>query len=254
MKCISWLALCFLTCCVPAYVPNARNTPMFRQAGELQAKVYYDPVISATGIGVQTAGSVTNHIGLMANYTTSNNFSEGEYYFRHHSYEGGIGYFNNYISRRSFYFDAFVGYGMGTSTLHNDFSAFQGNGELATFDYDRYFFQTSFGMRGKVASFCASLRLSDVIFNGYTESGFYHSLAYPPTIFIEPSFTGQFNFRKPSLSKLFMFGQVGFNIPPDGLYDRLNSSHYGYDFTFLNLLMGIGYRFNLKKEELDQPK
>ena len=56
------LLLLIATSCSPVYVPNARNTPLFQGAGEVQVAAQV-----GQGYDVQTAVSITDHVGVMAN-------------------------------------------------------------------------------------------------------------------------------------------------------------------------------------------
>src|SRR5687767_1839211 len=66
---IALVALIF-SACAPVYVPNSRNSPMFTKAGEFQGSIQF-----GNGIDAQGAVSVTNHIGLMGNFSYANNKS-----------------------------------------------------------------------------------------------------------------------------------------------------------------------------------
>ena len=198
---------------------------------------------------MQGAGSVTNHIGLMVNYATSHNLKEEGDYFRHHYFEGGLGYFKTIEKSKSIYLHLFAGYGKGEGINHDTFFTHSSSTALTTFKYDRYFIQPSFGRGGKRASFCASIRISDVNFKSYSESGISHSLKSSPTIFIEPSFTEQLNFSKEK-PVLFLTAQNGVNVPTDGLHNGNTMFYNNYDFTWLTAALGLGFRFDFSKKDV----
>ncbi|MEJ0030100.1 MAG: hypothetical protein WDO15_06885 [Bacteroidota bacterium] len=50
-----------LTSCAPAYISNTRNTPMFGEANEFAGSVAI-----SSGLDVQTAYSVSDHVAIMA--------------------------------------------------------------------------------------------------------------------------------------------------------------------------------------------
>lgn len=86
-----WLYLALValavSSCAPVYVPNARNAPLFRGAGEFQGSVNF-----SQGIDAQAAVSVTDHLGLMANYNYTNRTSteDNDDYIKHRFFEGAL--------------------------------------------------------------------------------------------------------------------------------------------------------------------
>src|ERR1041385_6595954 len=102
--------------CSPVYLPNSRNVPMFSKAGEVQGSLSF-----GSGYNLQTAVSITNNIGIMANgmYADSKNLDNkvNKYTFG----EVGLGYYSN--NNEKYYFDVFAGYGTGKSSS-SDTAAF----------------------------------------------------------------------------------------------------------------------------------
>jgi hypothetical protein len=97
--------------CAPVYVPNVRNSPLFSKAGEFQGSVQF-----GNGLDLQGAVSVTNHIGVMANYSfaerNKNNYDpDDELGYHYHKFlEGGLGYYEN---QGNWCYEIFAGYGKG---------------------------------------------------------------------------------------------------------------------------------------------
>src|ERR1051325_9395510 len=82
-----------LTSCAPAYISNTRNTPMFGEGNEFAGSVAI-----SSGVDVQTAYSVSNHVALMANFNTvQKKYStdmQGSFNRNHIFGEGALGYFS----------------------------------------------------------------------------------------------------------------------------------------------------------------
>jgi hypothetical protein len=78
---VALILFAMITSCAPVYIPNARNTPQFKGGGEFQANVQI-----SQGVDVQAAASITDHIGVMANFANTNHTSvddDQEDYIKH---------------------------------------------------------------------------------------------------------------------------------------------------------------------------
>src|SRR4051812_1006903 len=73
------------------YAPNVHNVPLFQRKGEARASIGYSGGDEVSGVDFQTAVSVTNRIGLMANGAWRNG-GEGEDQGNGHLLELGAGY------------------------------------------------------------------------------------------------------------------------------------------------------------------
>src|SRR5689334_19457046 len=113
-----YLILFVLTSCAPVYVPNIRNTPMFTSGGEFQGAIQF-----GNGFDAQTALSVTDHIGLMGNFSYADRagIDDPDHYHYHKFYEGGLGYYTN---MEQTFFEIFTGYGKGEGSAFDEFKLF----------------------------------------------------------------------------------------------------------------------------------
>ena len=93
------LALFAMTSCAPAYLPNARNTPLFGEKGE-----FAGAVVLGSGIEAQLAGSLTDHVAVMAaGQFVIQDYTEPAVYSKDYSFfEGGLGYFAIGLATRQF--------------------------------------------------------------------------------------------------------------------------------------------------------
>ena len=220
------IALGAISGCAPVYHPNVRNAPLFQGAGEFQGSVHF-----GNGIDFQGAVSVSDHIGLMANYSFTNRTSttDEDQYVKHNLFEGGLGYYEN--SSRICY-EFFAGYGTGEGTAYDNYDFISGSSTLrATGKYRRIFFQPSIGSNSRIFNWGFSARFSLVDFLSFEQDG----LVYEPNhnnlyLFFEPAFVGKLYFGK---SGIFTNFQAGFNLPAQGdPYFEYNAFHMSIGFGF----------------------
>jgi hypothetical protein len=240
MKKILLLAL-VVSSCAPVYVPNIRNTPMFTKGGEFQLAGQ-----AGNGIDGQAALSVTNHIGLMANYSYINrntavnqnagNANDDEDFLRHKFFEGGIGYFTQ---DEDMFFEVFAGYGKGEGYSSGNFFGVKN----ASGKYERYFIQPAFGMNKKTVQFSFVPRISVVDFTEYTLGSSSIAVTEEPKIFFEPAFVTRVNTAG---NHFFFTFQAGMSaaLSDDIYFDRRR-------FQFAT---GIGIRLGGMKEEIQPTK
>jgi hypothetical protein len=205
------------TSCAPTYISNSRNVPMFADGGEFAGSVAL-----SSGVDVQTAYSVTEHVALMANANIINQKSkteDGQSFTRSNTFfEGGLGYFSRTKQSR---FELFAGYGMGKRTSYETFYFFQNAVPLvADGTYSRIFIQPSIGTNKRKFNIAATLRVSMVNFTEFqTEDPGAATPMFKPTdgyhVFIEPSLTTRFHLA----GNLRGFFQLSVNKPvPDDVY------------------------------------
>ena len=160
------LILLIASSCSPVYLPNARNTPMFQGAGEVQVAAQI-----GQGYDVQTAVSITDHVGVMANYAYTGNTSvdedDKEDYIRHNFFEGAIGYYEN---KGKFGYEIFAGYGKGKGTTYDKYDFAGGTEIKATGRYQRFFIQPAIGMNKSVFNWIVAARFSLVDFTEFSNS------------------------------------------------------------------------------------
>ena len=128
-----FLMVAVLSGCAPVYVPNVRNSPMFTKAGEFQSIIQI-----GNGLEAQSAFAVTEHVGVMSNFSFINRSTNKEEtsYHRHRFFEGGLGYYSN---QDDSFFEIFAGYGRGKGTSFESFDFFGSQSAVATGKYERYF-------------------------------------------------------------------------------------------------------------------
>jgi len=229
MKKILLVAL-VVSSCAPVYVPNIRNTPMFTKGGEFQLTGQV-----GNGIDGQMAVSVTDHIGVMANYSYINrntaNVSDDEDFIKHKFFEGGLGYFGQ---DENTFWEVFAGYGKGEGfSSGNFFGVENANGK-----YERYFIQPAVGMNKKEIQFAFVPRVSIVDFTEYTLGSNTIAVNEDPKVFFEPGFVTRVN----TAGNHFYFTfQAGMSI-------SLNEDVY-FDHRRFQFGTGIGLRLGGLKPE-----
>lgn len=230
MKNWIWLVL-VMTGCTSVYVPNARNSPMFRKAGEFQGSIGF-----GNGLDLQGAVAVTNHIGLMANYSYENRHSsqytttpdDDEYHY-HNFFEGGLGYYEN---QGKWVYEIFAGYGRGEGAGYDNYVWWGNQSVRATGRYQRVFIQPAFGMNKNIFQFSIVPRISIVDFEDFTSSSTSFEIEESPRVFFEPAFLGRVNLMN---NHLFLGFQVGFSVPV--------ASDVFYDYRPVQFSTGLGFRF-----------
>ena len=233
------LLLVVLSSCAPIYVPNIRNSPMFTKGGEFQAAMQV-----GNGYDVQTAMSITNNIGLMANYAYINRDrfdpDNQDDYHRHRLFEGGLGYFKN---EETMFLEVFVGYGKGEGSSYDQFSFFGPQSIQATGKYERYFIQPAFGMNKKMMHVSFVPRISIVDFTEFSNGATSVPIDETPEVFFEPAVIGRANGMN---NHIFYTFQAGFSV-------AVNSDLY-FDHRQFQFSTGIGFRFGGVKEEAPAKK
>lgn len=225
--------LLIATSCAPVYVPNARNSPMFKGAGEVQVAAQL-----SAGTEAQAAVAITDHVGLMGNFAyVSRTTDEDDWndYIRHSFFEGGVGYFEN--SDRLSY-EVFAGYGRGKGVTYDTYDSGSPDDPLkVTGHYQRFFIQPGIGINHhKVFNWSAVMRLSIIDFTEFESGGQTVSFNSDPILFFEPGFIGKLNFGR----TLFLNFQGGFSFPRQSI---------DFDYEPVSLAIGMGLRFGGPEEE-----
>lgn len=223
--------LTIMTGCSPLYVPNSRNSPMFRKAGEFQGSISF-----GNGLDVQGAVAVSNHIGIMANYSYADYYSsnyttnsmEDEFHY-HNFLEGGVGYFEN---QGSWCYEIFAGYGKGEGSNYDSYVWWNNQNVRATGKYDRIFIQPAFGMNKKIFHMSIVPRISIVDFKEFSSDVSSFTIDESARFFFEPAFLGRVNLMN---NHLFLAFQAGFSVPV--------ASNVFYDYRPFQFSTGIGFRF-----------
>jgi hypothetical protein len=222
--------------CAPVYVPNVRNSPLFSKAGEFQGSMQL-----GNGLDLQGAVAVTNHIGLMANYSfaerNKNSYDpdDEDGYHYHKFFEGGLGYYEN---QGNWCYEIFGGYGKGEGASYDSYEWLGGQSTRATGKYQRYFIQPAFGLNKKVMHVSFIPRVSVVDFTSFSDELATYSIDDNPTVFIEPAVAGKVNLME---NHFFFVFQAGFSVPVTTVY---------YEYRPFQLSTGIGIRFGgLKRDD-----
>jgi hypothetical protein len=229
MKKLIFMAL-IISSCAPVYVPNARNSPLFTKAGEFQGSIQF-----GNGLDAQGAIAVTNHIGLMGNFSYANNQSpdpdDRDDYHRHKFFEGGIGYYENV---GKWCYEIFAGYGRGEGSSYDtyDFFDYSTDPVRATGKYQRYFIQPAFGLNKKIMHVSFVPRLVLVDFNEFSSDASVapYIAADDPKIFFEPAVIGRVNLMD---NHMFFTFQGGLSL-------AVTKTYYEYRPAYFST--GIGFR------------
>lgn len=222
------LASLFITSCKSVYQPNAVNTPLFNNAGEVRASV--------DAQNVQLAYAVTDHAGVMVNgFRVKENSEDNNINGSGGLVELGFGY---YTRVRPFIFETYVGGGMGSvqfSELRTQ------NNETTRYTFEaqgtRFFIQPSFGLGSRFFDIALTPRFVmgkyyRVSTNYSTQDqidGKFYQVDQPLWTFIEPAITVRGGYQWIKL-------QVQF-----GLSQKLNAQQLSYKDSFVN----VGLSFNL---------
>jgi len=223
--------------CAPVYVPNARNSPLFKKAGEFQGSMQL-----GNGLDLQGAVSVTNHIGLMANYSyadrNSTNFDpdDDSGYHHHKFFEGGIGYYEN---QGAWCYEIFAGYGRGEGASYDEYEWWGAQSQRATGKFERYFIQPAFGLNKKIMHVSFVPRISIVDFTEFSSDVAVQPLNNDPDIFIEPAVIGKVNLMD---NHIFFVFQAGFTVPVSSTY---------FEYRPFQFSTGLGFRLFGNKKEKD---
>lgn len=227
-----FVAAVLLSSCAPQiYVPNTRNTPLFREQGEFQGTVTL-----TTGIEGQLAFALSDHVGVMANGSfLSDDVPEQDYTRKHQYFEGGLGYFN---ATRKYRTELYAGYGIGEGTSFAQYyfftPAFGQKDLVATGKFNRIFVQPTLGTNNRGFNMAFTARLSFVDFTEFSSNDNNPALnavtIQPdegPQFFIEPAVTG----KVPLVGNLQGIFQLGLNVAiPNTAY---------FDYVPIQFAVGI---------------
>ncbi len=233
------LLLLLAASCSPIYVPTTRNVPLFRGAGEFQGSAYL-----TTGVDVQMAYALTDHLGVTGNY---NFLSQNQdlpqdktipnmptnFQRKNNFGEAGIGYYQSTRKKR---FELYGGYGIGEGTSYSNYYFFAKDfgvkAVVATGKYQRFYIQPSIGTNNKKFNLAFTMRVSAVDFSEFSSDGFTSTTVTktpdePIQIFLEPSLTGKFLL----VGNLYGTFQLNVNGPvPSEIY---------FDYVPLQFAVGI---------------
>lgn len=176
--------------CRTVYAPNAVNTPLLQEKGELK--------VALAANNLQVASAVTQHVGLMVNgYLNAYTSDDKSFKNNGKGAEVGIGYFGHTADRISY--EAYGGAGLYNVRMKEA-------NNTKTFDADavKYFIQPSVGWVNPFFEVAVSPRVSVVKYNapditGYTASeqadNYFNLLDKKAHAFLEPTITLRGGYR-----------------------------------------------------------
>jgi hypothetical protein len=219
----------FFTSCKSVYQPNAINTPLLNNAGEIRATV--DPQ------NVQLAYAITDHAGVMLNgFYVKENSENNAIKGTGGLVEVGFGYFTRV---RPFIFETYIGGGLGSVQFNE--TRVDDNNQTNVYRFEaqgmRFFVQPSFGLGTRFFDVAITPRFvlgkySSVSTNYSTDDqidGRFYQIDRPLWSFIEPAITIRGGYQWIKLQAQF------------GLSQKLNSEPLSYKDSFVN----VGISFNL---------
>jgi hypothetical protein len=173
--------------CLSIYIPDSVNTPLFKEAGELQISGY----TGTRTIQARLAYTPINHFGMIANssYNISTILQE-VYNNRSFNYEFGLGYYTKFADYMVFETYGGIGAGSLKYSEHEQSKLFKNKQRkyfiTPTIGYVSTFFDAGFSTR-------------------FTNISLYNETEDLNGIFIEPSLTFKLGFE--NLKFIFDFGR-----------------------------------------------
>ena len=224
------------------YVPNIQNVPLFREKNEYRATVAIGAGDESSCTEIQTAYSVTDNIGVMANFMTAkganssnNNNANGNFL------EAAVGYYKPV--EKAGVFEVYGGIGGGNQ--HHQY-ADSGTSALSSL---RLFVQPSYGFTFNPVDIAFSTRLSALSFVS-TENHVYgnpalyedvNALSHQTHLLLEPALTIRAGWKNVKLQLQFLY--VGY-LNSKGL----NIGEETHLSLGLNVAIAKRYRMDITKE------
>jgi hypothetical protein len=236
------LVAIFLSSCTHYYyVANVQNVPLFKEKNECRISGSLGSGDESACIEVQTAYSVTDKIGIMANFmsakggdVSNHNYGSGNYF------EGAVGYYKP-VGR----FGVFETYGgLGFSNQHHEYTSpyYSENNGTSDLSSLKFYIQPSFGFTSKFFDIAVSTRVSALTFNIISNniSGNYelyndlNSLSTKVRYYFEPAIT---------LRAGWQYTKVQFQAAYSGNFIH-EDMHIGECYHFsIGLYLSFGNRF-----------
>lgn len=226
----------FLSSCSTVYIPNSQNIPLFQEKNQAAASVGLAMGDQSTGLDLQAAYAVTDHIAVMGNAyfgsvvedwvssadTTGTIIAEGQN-IPYRNFEFGVGYFTKLGSSNGI-FEVYGGWGIGGPQNTVD--------PIREFYRNNHFFlQPNIGGRLGAVDLAFSTRLNYVLWPEFSE------------VLVEPGLTLRFGWEK---VKFQMQGVLSF--PLDGAYNEivydLGDSFPGYEVFHTSFSVFVPLDFN----------
>jgi len=197
------LSVLLCSCSHYYYVPNTQNVPLFKEKNEYRLSGTLATGNESSSSEIQAAYSVTDHIGIMANYMSAKGgkISDYENWGKGNYYDGAIGYFKPV--KKYGVFEIYGGLG-GSSQHHHYITPFYVNGTYtsspggtADLSFVKVFVQPSFGLTFKGFDIAASTRVCVLTFNSVlnqisgnvSENSALNNISNQSHLFLEPAIT-----------------------------------------------------------------
>ncbi len=184
-----FLLLLIAFSCVPAYTPNAVNTPLFSSQNEAQFALS----TGSSGFDLQTGYAPTNNIGIVVNGSIADR-SDSANFHKHNFIEFGGGYYN--AMGKHGRFEILGGYGVGNVNAHFKSGIFDGYVKTS---YNRIFVQPSIGTASDVFEIAFTPRLVFVKVKSPLDT----LNTFPTDPFFEPTLTMKLGWRYVKMTMQF---------------------------------------------------
>jgi len=198
-----FLPVLFCSCTHYYYVPNTQNVPLFREKNEYRISGTLAGGEESSCKELQAAYSVTDHIGIMANFMSvkGGTISDNYNWARGNYFDAAIGYFKP-VSKYGV-FEIYGGVG-GSNQHHHYMAPFSFNGTSTTssagtadLSFTKVFVQPSFGFTTNGFDIIASTRICLLSFNSVVnqvsgnvnENNTLNNISDGSHLFLEPAIT-----------------------------------------------------------------
>jgi hypothetical protein len=183
-------AVLLCSCSHYYYVANVQNVPLFREKNELRFSGTIGGGDESECIEIQTAYSLSNKVGIMANYMHAKGGDVSDYdYGKGNYFDGAIGYYKPI--KEYGVFEIYGGLGRGSQ--HHQY----GSGSSSDLSFTKLFIQPSFGMTFNFLDVAISTRIcrlsyTDINNNTSGNTGYgedLYALSDKSHFFLEPAIT-----------------------------------------------------------------
>ncbi len=219
--------------CAPVYMPNNVHVPLLKRQGDVRAGAH----ASTSGVEVQAASALTDHLGLMANFSfarrgsrSDNPRADGEDYHRHRFGEVGIGYFKTWS--QGGHAGVYAGYGRGWAESVDAYEFFSSNLVQARGRYTRFFVQPAVGATVDLFQMHMATRLVRINFYEF-ETGRETAATDQVGVFIEPAVGASLG---PDPVRVGV--QVGLSVP------LTDTDEIAFDYQMAWIALGVRVRLN----------
>ena len=202
-KAFLFLSVLLCSCSHYYYVPSTQNVPLFRERNEYRLSGMRAGGEESVCTEVQAAYSVTDHIGIMANYMSARggDISDNTNWAKGNYIDGAIGYYKP-INKYGV-FEIYGGFG-GSNQHHHYMNPFytstapyNSDGGVSDLSFTKIFVQPSFGFTFKAFDIAASTRICILSFHDINnqisgnidEYNRLNNLSNDVHLFLEPAIT-----------------------------------------------------------------